>query len=95
LTENKPTQDNQHDKMGLRTSQERFSSFLNHSGDGILLTDEQGIITDWNPALERISGLKARDAIGMDGNASLCLFTQRKEPRKTLPGSHQNLKSFF
>jgi PAS domain S-box-containing protein len=92
LTENKPTQENQHDKMGLRTSQERFSSFLNHSGDGILLTDEQGIITDWNPALERISGLKARDAIGKDIWECQPMFIH---PEKRTPGNIARITSEF
>ncbi|MFZ5569683.1 MAG: sigma-54 interaction domain-containing protein [Thermodesulfobacteriota bacterium] len=37
---------------------------VNAIADGIFTLDEQGVITSWNPAMERISGYSAREAIG-------------------------------
>ncbi len=37
---------------------------VSYSSDGILMTDEAGTLTEWNPAEERISGLARSEAIG-------------------------------
>lgn len=39
-------------------------SFIAQSHDGIALFDEQGMITVWNPAQEKITGISAAQAIG-------------------------------
>ena len=48
----------------LRKSEEKFRETLQQSYDGIALTDEHGIIIEWNPALEQITGWKKDDMIG-------------------------------
>lgn len=48
----------------LRVSREKFRSFFEQSGDGIVLTDEQGYLVEWNPAQEAITGLKAQEVLG-------------------------------
>ena len=42
-----------------------FSRLLLESmADGVFTLDEEGIITTWNPSLERISGYAAEEAVG-------------------------------
>jgi PAS domain S-box-containing protein len=48
----------------LRESETRFHSMVENALDGIVLTDEQGTVIEWNPAQERITGLRRGDAIG-------------------------------
>ena len=55
----------------------RFAGLLLESmADGVFTLDDKGEITSWNPAMERISGYKAKEAIGrhcMMLNFSRCL----------------------
>ena len=48
----------------LKESEDRFRSFVEYSSDAILLTDEKGILIEWNPAAERIFGIPRCEAIG-------------------------------
>ncbi len=48
----------------LQESEQRFRSFVEQSSDGILLTDERGIVVEWNRGLERITGLKQAEVLG-------------------------------
>ena len=45
-------------------SEEAFHSFVRESADGILLIDEDGIVIEWNPALETILGILRGDVVG-------------------------------
>jgi diguanylate cyclase (GGDEF)-like protein/PAS domain S-box-containing protein len=45
-------------------SEEKFRSVIQHSSDGIVLTDNQGNVIEWNLAAEQISGLKRSSVIG-------------------------------
>jgi PAS domain S-box-containing protein len=49
-----------------RASEERARSALvvEHVADGVCLVDADGVIRLWNPAAERITGLRAVDAVG-------------------------------
>jgi PAS domain S-box-containing protein len=42
----------------------KFRKLLEYSKDGIVLTDESGILTEWSPAMEKISGIPRHDAVG-------------------------------
>jgi PAS domain S-box-containing protein len=48
----------------LRRSEEKFRTFVDQSLDGVLIVDEQGVIVEWNPALERIVGVPRAEALG-------------------------------
>ncbi|GIK56079.1 MAG: hypothetical protein BroJett015_17420 [Chloroflexota bacterium] len=49
----------------LQRSEERFRSIVEHSVDGIMLTNEAGEIVEWNPGMERITGYGRVLALGM------------------------------
>ena len=48
----------------LRESEEIFRAFIDQSGDAIALTNSDGIIVEWNPALTRITGTSREQALG-------------------------------
>lgn len=50
----------------LRDSEEKFRDFFEQSNDGITLIDEQGIIIEWNQAMERITGILHGGALGFE-----------------------------
>lgn len=51
-------------RLILEENERKLRSVINHSGDGIELTDESGTIIEWNPAMEKITGLTAKEVIG-------------------------------
>ena len=51
-------------ERALHESEERFRSVIEQSTDGIVLVDEQGMVVEWNNAVEFISGVKSDEAIG-------------------------------
>jgi len=48
----------------LAQSEDKFTCFVGRSWDGILLISESGSLAEWNPALEKITGLKRADVMG-------------------------------
>ena len=50
----------------LLISEEKFTAFLNHSPDGIMITDEGGRIQDWNTSMEKLTGIPGSRAVGSD-----------------------------
>ncbi len=51
-------------EQALQTSMDKFGRFIEQSHDGMLLVDEEGIVVEWNPALERIVGITPDEALG-------------------------------
>ena len=45
-------------------SEQKYRSIIEQSFDGIILVNDKGIIIEWNPAQERITGIKNKNAIG-------------------------------
>jgi len=48
----------------LRQSERKFRSIIEQSSNGIVLVDEIGQVIEWNPAAERIVGLKRTEVLG-------------------------------
>ncbi|MBA4384515.1 MAG: hypothetical protein C0410_07245 [Anaerolinea sp.] len=48
----------------LRENEQKFRGFVEESSDGFTLTDEQGVIIEWNHAREKMTGLLANQVIG-------------------------------
>ncbi|MCX7023865.1 MAG: PAS domain S-box protein [Spirochaetes bacterium] len=48
----------------LRESEAKYRGLIEKSRDGIVTTDENGIITTWNMSMESITGLPRTDTIG-------------------------------
>ena len=48
----------------LRLSEEKLQKLVEQSIDGILICDADGRIVEWNPVLERISGLQKAEVLG-------------------------------
>ncbi len=48
----------------LRASEQRFYGIVEHSVDGVTMTDERGLITEWNVMQEAITGLPAQAVLG-------------------------------
>jgi len=57
----------------FRAAEERAQAALalSHVGDGVMLVDRAGVIRLWNPAAERIAGLKEEDAVGCPAREAL------------------------
>lgn len=51
-------------EQALRASEQKFRNIVEQSSDGITLTDEQGIMREWNPAMEHMTGLARTDVVG-------------------------------
>ncbi|MFC1878677.1 GAF domain-containing protein [Chloroflexota bacterium] len=48
----------------LRESEVKFRSIFEHSTDGVMLTDNDGAIIEWNQAIETITGYKRAEVLG-------------------------------
>lgn len=51
-------------EQALRESEEKHRSIVERFSEGLILTDETGRITEWNPACEKITGIKSATALG-------------------------------
>jgi PAS domain S-box-containing protein len=51
-------------EQALRLSDTKFRGIDERSKDGIIMTDEQGLIVNWNDSLEQITGLSADGVLG-------------------------------
>ncbi len=51
-------------ETALRDSELKFRSIVEQAPDGIALTDEHGIIVDWNRANERLTGFSRDEVLG-------------------------------
>ena len=51
-------------EQAVQESEQKFRSLVENASDGIVLTDEQGLIIEWNPAQEAITGLPQSVVLG-------------------------------
>ena len=49
----------------LRESEEKYRTFIEHSTDAVVLTDENGRIIEWNYAQEELTSIERNNALGM------------------------------
>lgn len=71
----------------LRESESRLNSIANSAGDGIIMLNDLGMITFWNPAAAEIFGYTREEALGMPLHDFLV-------PEEYRPLFHQNFPSF-
>ncbi len=50
----------------LRESEARLGSFIEAAHDGVIITDSRGVVTEFNPAAQRLFGYLRADVIGGD-----------------------------
>jgi len=48
----------------LKESEEKFRSIIEQSSEGVVLTDDKGVIIECNKAIESITGLKVKQIVG-------------------------------
>jgi diguanylate cyclase (GGDEF)-like protein/PAS domain S-box-containing protein len=53
-----------HAEAALRESEQKFRSVIEQANEGIILLDDKGIIVEWNPAMQKITGIGSKDVIG-------------------------------
>jgi PAS domain S-box-containing protein len=77
-------------KEALQESEFKFRSIVEQSLDGIILVDEQGMVIEYNPAFERITGISREQVLGMifwDFHAQLL------PPERKMPDVYEWIKS--
>ena len=69
----------------IRESEEISRTFIEQSYDGIMLSDAQGKIIEWNPALAQISGLERNVTLGMNAwDVQFQMMTPEKRTQITV-----------
>ncbi len=73
------------DEHALRQSEHKFRSFVEQSYDGVMLTDEQGGVVEWNRAMQQLTGLDAAQVLGRPiWDVQFELSQDRKMPEQRL-----------
>ena len=79
-------------EVELRESMTKFKTLIENLSEGILLLDEQGLIIEWNPVKEQLTGLTREQVLGKpiwDVQTQLMPENARK------PEYHENLKQLI
>lgn len=72
-----------------RENEEHFRTFIEQSHNGIILFDEKGIVLIWNEAMEQITGISQKKAIG---SPYWELHSQLLRPELHTPSNLQRMK---
>jgi PAS domain S-box-containing protein len=73
----------------LHESGQKFRLFVEQSSDGLVFTDEHGIVIEWNEAQERLTGLSRHECIGRPvWDVQLDMASMAKQ----MPAQRQELK---
>lgn len=69
-------------EAALHESEGKFRAFVEGSTEGLVLTDEQGVVVEWNRALELITGLEKNNALSkyVWDVQTLILVPERRTP---------------
>jgi len=51
-------------EVTLHESEEKFRTFVEESSEGLVLTDEEGIVVEWNRSMEAITDIERKAALG-------------------------------
>ncbi len=80
----------------LRQSERRFRSVVEQSVDGIVLTDEEGRVIEWNRGQERISGKARHHVLGRPlWEIQFEAAPEEKKTEATRTSLEASLRSFF
>lgn|GEM_PF-2936087 len=71
----------------VTTDIERLAAVVRSSTDAIITTDEQGVITSWNPGAEQIYGYTAAEMVGQPGSVTSLLVVpeEHRDETKIVP----------
>ena len=72
-------------KTNARSLQEGellFSSFVQQNIDGIILIDSEGVVTEWNASMERLSGFNSMEMIGLNAWEMQFLINREERPSR-------------
>lgn len=72
-------------ERSLRQSEERLRGITDSAQDAILMMDNQGAISYWNPAAETILGYRAEEALGKNLHTLLAPLRYHAAHQKALP----------
>jgi len=64
----------------LRETERKLSNIINSLPDATLSIDAEGKVTAWNQAMEKLTGVKARDILGKDNYESSLPFYGERRP---------------
>ncbi len=64
-------------RKALQESEEKLSKTLNSIGDGVIVTDKNGVVTRLNPQAEKLTGWPAKDALGRPLDEIFRIFNTR------------------
>jgi len=64
-------------RKALKESEEKLSKTLNSIGDGVIVTDKNGVVTRLNPQAEKLTGWPAKDALGRPLDEIFRIFNTR------------------
>ncbi|MDO8932194.1 MAG: PAS domain S-box protein, partial [Rhodocyclaceae bacterium] len=73
----------------LKESEERFRNMAESAQDGIAIIDQEGLITYWNPAAERMFGYGKQELLGMNMHRLLAPLRYRDAYEKGWPHFRQ------
>jgi PAS domain S-box-containing protein len=72
----------------LRESENRIRTIIEQSSEGLILTDENGSLLEWNPAMEKLTGLKREEVLGLN-------FTETQERIATPESKYSDHKESY
>ena len=76
----------------LKTSEERFRAIIEQLSEGFFLIDEHGMITEWNAAMEQISGRRSDSVLG---RPAWDILVETAAPERRVPGFLERMKTIL